>query len=104
MIGGVNVANLKEIRKLGIDYCKKNLCGYTYISANNVDGFYISVTGDDHTVFMLNSNGSLHPIMGTSFAVDFHKHFKKRTERSRDGKKTLAELANFCEEDLEDVF
>lgn len=93
--------NLKETRKLGIAYCKKNGCGYTYISANNVDGFYLSATGDDHTVFMLNSNGSLHPMMVTSFAADFHKHFKKRTERDRDWKRTLAELANFYEENLE---
>lgn len=95
------MSNLKEIRNLGIDYCKKNLCGYTYISANNIGGFYLSATGDDHTVFMLNSNGSLHPMMTTSFAADLHKRFKKRAERDRDGKWVLDEYANSYEEDFD---
>lgn len=93
------MASLKEIRKLGIDYCKKNCCGYIYVSANNIGGFYLSPTGDEHTVFLLNANGSLHPLKTTNFAYNFHKNFQKRTERKHDGKKILSDLANYFEDD-----
>lgn len=87
---------LKEARKLGIDYCKNNKCNYTYISANNMGGFYLSSTGDDHTVFLVNKNGSLDTYLGTNYAANFHKEFKKKnSNRRNDNKRKLADASNY---------
>lgn len=86
---------LKEVRKLGIEYCKNNKCNYTYISANNVGGFYLSIRGDGHTVFLVNKNGSMDAYLGTKYAVDFHKEYKKKNNKRNSDKKKLADMCNY---------
>lgn len=50
---------LKDVRKIGIEYCEQNNCAYTYISHDDVNEFYLTEKEDKHTVFFLNKNGSL---------------------------------------------
>ncbi len=87
---------LKEARKSGIKYCEENNCSYTYISANNVGGFYLSTREDNHTVFLVNKNGSLDSYLGTKYAADFHKEYKrKENSRRNNDKKVIAEMCNY---------
>lgn len=87
---------LSDIRKLGIKYCEENNCNYTYISHNDVEGFYLTDKEDKHTVFFINKNGSLRTCRSTEYAVDFHKELKRRKKnRKKNGKRKIADLANF---------
>ena len=87
---------LKDVRKLGIKYCEENNCSYTYISHNDVGGFYLTEKESNHTVFLVNRNGSLDACYNTSYAVDFHKEFEKRkNNRRNDGKRKIADIYCF---------
>lgn len=86
---------LREARKLAIKYCEDNCCSYTYISYNNAVEFYVTNEEDSHTVFLVNRNGSMDDYMGTRYAADFHKGFKKKDSCKRnDGKKIIADMCN----------
>ena len=86
---------LKEVRNAAIKYCEENNCNYTYISHNDADEFYLTDKEDKHTVFFINKNGSLNACRSTQYAVDFHKELKKRKKnRRKNGKRTVAEIAN----------
>lgn len=86
---------LKEVRNVAIKYCEENNCNYTYISHNDADEFYLTEKEDKHTVFFINKNGSLNACRSTQYAVDFHKELKKRKKnRRKNGKRTVAEIAN----------
>lgn len=86
---------LKDIRKLGIEYCEKNNCNYMCISHNNVDEFYLTEDEDKHTVFFVSKNGSLKPCRSTEYAVAFHKELRRRkNKRRKNNKKKFAEECN----------
>ena len=91
---------LKDVRKLGIEYCKKNDCNYTYISHNNTDEFYLTTNEDKHTVFFVNKNGSLNPCYSTEYSRDFHKELKRRKkDRRKTDKRKFAKECNRGYED-----
>lgn len=93
---------LSDVRKLGIKYCEENNCNYTYISHNNVEGFYLVDKEDKHTVFFINKNGSLRTCRSTEYAIDFHKELKKRKKnRKKNEKRELADLSNYDSVDEE---
>lgn len=95
---------LKEVRKLGIEYCKTNNCNYTYISHDSIDEFYLTEEETKNTVFLVKKNGGLNAYRGTSYAADFHRELKKRRSRKKrnDGKKKIAEMLNPNEPDTEE--
>ena len=84
---------LKEVRKLGIEYCEANNCNYTYIAHDSTNEFYITEKEDKHTVFLVKKNGGLNAYRGTNYAVDFHKELKKRrSNRRKNGKREISEI------------
>lgn len=86
---------LKEARKLAIDYCVENNCNYTYISHDDIEGFYLTGKEDKHTVFFINKNGSLNPCRNTPYAIDFHKELRRRKKkRKNNSKRKMAEMLN----------
>lgn len=86
---------LKDVRKIGIEYCEQNNCAYTYISHDDVNEFYLTEKEDKHTVFFLNKNGSLKGYRATEYAVHFHKELKKRKKhREANYKKKVAAECN----------
>lgn len=86
---------LKEARNLGIKYCEENKCNYTYISHDDVEGFYLTDSESKHTVFFIGKNGSLNAYRGTRYAVDFHKELQKRRKHRRNNdKRAIADVAN----------
>lgn len=86
---------LRDVRKLGIEYCEENNCNYTYISHNNVEEFYLVDKEDKHTVFIMNRNGSLKAYRATEYAVDFHKELKRRKKnRIKNDKRKMADFVN----------
>lgn len=89
---------LKEARNLGVKYCEENKCNYTYISYDDVEGFYLTDNEGKHTVFFIGKNGSLNAYRGTRYAVDFHKELQKRRKHRRNnGKRVIADMANHVE-------
>lgn len=92
---------LKEVRKLGIEYCVENNCDYTYISFGGSKEFYLTEKEDKHTVFIIKRNGGLNAYRETSYAADFHKELKKRrNEKKKNDKRKIAKLLN--EEETEE--
>lgn len=90
---------LKDVRKQGIKYCEDNDCKYTYISYDDVEEFYLTHKENRHTVFLVNKNGSLDAYLSTKYAMDFHEEYdKKNNHRKENGKKKIAEIANYVEE------
>lgn len=86
---------LRDVRKLGIEYCEENNCNYTYISHDTVKEFYLTDKEDKHTVFIMNRNGSLKACRTTEYAVDFHKEFKRRKKnRMKNDKRKMADFVN----------
>lgn len=86
---------LKEARNLGIKYCEENKCNYTYISHDDVEGFYLTDNEGKHTVFFIGKNGSLNACRNTEYAVNFHKELKRRKKnRKNNVKRKLAEMIN----------
>lgn len=85
---------LKEARNLGIKYCEENHCSYACISHNNNEEFYLVENEDKHTVFFVNKNGSLNACRNTEYAVNFHKELRRRKNKRRNGKKSVADIAN----------
>ncbi len=86
---------LKEARNLGIKYCEENKCNYTYISYDDVEGFYLTDSEGKHTVFFIGKNGSLNACRNTEYAVNFHKELKRRKKnRKNNVKRKLAEMIN----------
>lgn len=86
---------LRDVRKLGIEYCEENNCNYTYISHDAVKEFYLTDKEDKHTVFIMNRNGSLKACRTTEYAVDFHKELKRRKKsRIKNDKRKMAEFVN----------
>ena len=85
---------LNEVRKLGIEYCEKNNCNYTYISHDNPQEFYLTENEDKHTVFFINRNGSLHACRTTEYAVNFHKELKRRKKVRRKSHKDYLRSQN----------
>ena len=86
---------LRDVRKLGIEYCERNNCDYTHISYDKINGFCLMDKEDNHTVFYVKRNGSLKGCCATNYAFDFHKELKKRKKnrRKNDGK-IAAEVVN----------
>lgn len=92
---------LKEARSLAIKYCEENKCNYTYISHDDVEGFYLTDKENQHTVFFINKNGSLNACRTTQYAVDFHKELKKRKKsRKNNGKRVMADMLNSDDEEI----
>ena len=89
---------LKEVRKLGIEYCEENNCNYTYIAHDSVNEFYITENEDKHTVFLIKKNGGLNAYRGTNYAAEFHKELKKRRNKRRIDKRKFTEMINSCDE------
>lgn len=86
---------LKDARKLGIKYCEDNNCKYTFISHNNIDEFYLTENENNHTVFLVNRNGSLAACHTTNYAIDFHNEYKKKNNhRASADKRNVAEIYN----------
>lgn len=86
---------LRDVRKLGIEYCEENNCNYTYISHDTVKEFYLTDKEDKHTVFIMNRNGSLKACRTTEYAVDFHKELKRRKKnRMKNDKRKMADFVN----------
>ena len=86
---------LRDVRKLGIEYCEENNCNYTYISHDTVKEFYLTDKEDKHTVFVMNRNGSLKACRTTEYAVDFHKELKRRKKnRMKNDKRKMADFVN----------
>ena len=86
---------LAEVRNLGIKYCEEHNAKFTYISHSNTEAFYLTDKEDNHTVFLVNRNGSLHPYRETSYAVDFHKELNRRKKNKRKNyKQKLADAMN----------
>lgn len=91
---------LKEVRKLAINYCEENKCNYTYISHDDVEGFYLTDKESQHTVFFISKNGSLNACRNTQYAVDFHKELKKRKKNKKNNsKREMAEMLNHDDEE-----
>lgn len=94
---------LKEARNIGIEYCEKNNCNYTYIAHDSTNEFYLTENENKHTVFIVKKNGGFNAYRGTSYAVEFHKELKKRrNNRKKNGKKIVAEILNGNDE-VEDI-
>jgi hypothetical protein len=86
---------LRDVRKLAIKYCEENNCNYTYISHDDIEEFYLTEVENQHTVFVVNKNGSLNAYRGTKYAADFHKELKKRKKnRRKNYKQKMTEAAN----------
>ena len=86
---------LKEARISAIKYCEENNCNYTYISHDDLEGFYPTAKENHQTVFFVNKNGSLNACRATQYAIDFHKELKKRKKNKRNNyKKKMAEVVN----------
>lgn len=83
---------LKEARRLGIEYCESNNCSYTYISHDSANGFYLTEEETKHTVFFVKRNGALKSCRGTNYAIDFHKELKKRKNKRSNGKREIAKM------------
>lgn len=79
--------NLKDAKKVGVEYCIKNNIGYSYISYDDVNRFSWSEKEDNHTVFFINKNGSLRMCRATEYAVYFHKELKKRKKLKKASQK-----------------
>lgn len=90
---------LKDVRKLGIEYCEQNNCSYVCIAYDNIKEFYLTEDKENHTVFFVNKNGSLHPCRSTDYALDFHKELKKRKRNRR--KSDKRKIAEECNRDYE---
>jgi len=91
---------LAEVRNLGIKYCEENNAKFTYISHNDTEAFYLMDKEDNHTVFFVNRNGSLHPYRQTEYAANFHKELsRRRKNRNKYDKRKLAEAANRVDEE-----
>ena len=87
--------NLKEARNSGIKYCAETKSGYTYISHDNTNKFYLTEKQDANAVFTVGRNGSLRAYIHTNYAADFHKELKKRRNiRRKNGKKKVADICN----------
>ena len=43
----------------------------------------------------LNKNGSMDAYLGTKYAADFHKEYKKRNNKRNSDKKKLADMCNY---------
>lgn len=97
---------LKDARKAAIIYCKENDCSHTYISHNDVGGFYLTERESNHTVFFVNRNGSLDACLNTNYAIDFHKEFdRRRNVRRKNGKRKIADIYHYnhdCEIEMSD--
>lgn len=86
---------LKDVRKLGIEYCETNNCNYTYIAHDGTNEFYLTEKEDNHTVFLIKRNGGLNAYRGTNYAADFHRELKKRrNNRRKNDKRRLSEMVN----------
>ena len=86
---------LKDARKAAIKYCKENNCNYTYLSHIDESGFYLTEKESNHTVFLVNRNGSLDACLNTNFAVNFHEELKRRkNNRRKNGKRKIADIHN----------
>ena len=83
---------LKEARNLGIKYCEDNKCNYTYISHDDVEGFYLTDSESKHTVFFIGKNGSLNAYRGTGYAADFHKELQKRRKQLKQATGTYGDI------------
>lgn len=91
---------LKEARKSAIKYCAENKCNYTYISFDDLEGFYPTEKENQHTVFFVNNNGSLNACRTSPYAVDFHKELRKRKKnRKNNTKREVAEMLNRSEDE-----
>lgn len=94
---------LKDARKLGIKYCENNNCNYTCISYDDTNEFYLANKENNHTVFLVNRNGSLDAYRSTKYAVDFHKELKRRKNGKRkNGKKKINEMFNHEYEEVDE--
>lgn len=86
---------LKEVRKLGIEYCETNNCNYTYISHDKTNEFHLTEKEDKHTVFLIKKNGGLNAYRGTNYAAEFHKELKKRrNNRRKHNKREIVNILN----------
>lgn len=86
---------LKDARKLAIKYCEENNCNYTYISHDDINGFDLTNKEGNHTVFLVNRNGSLDAYYATKYACEFHKELKRRKKNRRNNdKKEIAKMNN----------
>lgn len=83
---------LKDVRKLGIEYCETNNCNYTYIAHDKTNEFYLTENEDKHTVFLVKKNGGLNAYRGTNYAAEFHKELKKRRNKRKSDKRKFAEM------------
>ena len=92
---------LKEARNLGIKYCEKNNCNYTYISHDEASDFYLTDNEGRYTVFLVNKNGSLDACRNTKYAIDFHKELEKRRKHRR--KNDKRKIADFCNHEYEET-
>ena len=91
---------LRDARKSAIKYCEENKCNYTYISFSDLEEFYPTSKENQHTVFLVNKNGSLNAYRTTQYAADFHKELKRRKKnRKNNSKKTIAEMLNHVDEE-----
>lgn len=86
---------LKDVRKLGIEYCEKMDYNFTFISYDDVTEFYLTEDADKHTVFFINKNGSLNAYRSTEYALNFHRELKRRKKNRRtNDKRKFAEECN----------
>lgn len=92
---------LKEARKSAINFCEENNCNYTYVSFSDLEGFYLTSKENQHTVFLINRNGSLNAYRATQYAVDFHKELRKRKKHKKNNdKRKMAEMFNRDDEEV----
>ena len=84
--------NLKEARKLGIEYCQEHNCNYTYISFDDAMRFYLTEREDKHAVFIVTKNGSLKPHITTDYAANFHRELKRRKKNRRKNKVNINKI------------
>ena len=92
--------NLKESRKAAINNCVENNQGYTYISYDKTNEFYLTNEQEKHTVYFVNKSGSMHAYAVTDYAKNFHiESVKKENSRRNDDKRKLAEMCNRVDEE-----